>query len=111
MYKIIAIVFLLYLANNVFSQNNSDSILYWNDVRHLKCADFKGAVPEAATYFARSAIRISTKGYWKGGMPDYKIINRFYPYKAWKKDTLSNNLLQHEQIHFGKKNQVYTNNT
>ena len=100
MYKIIAIVFFLYLDNNVFSQNNNDSILYWNDVRRLRCTDFKGVVPEAATYFARSAIRISTKGYWEEGMPDYKIINVFYPYKAWEKDTLSNNLLQHEQVHF-----------
>ena len=100
MFKIISIIILLHFTTEIFSQKTNDSVLYWNDARHLRCKDFKGAIPDSATYSARSAIMISTNGYWNKGLPDYKVINKFYPYKAWKKDTLSDNLLQHEQIHF-----------
>jgi len=97
--RIVCIILLLSYEVG-FTQTNCDSVIYWNAERKLNWNDFKGTVPDSADFFARSAIRIETIGFWEEDMPNYKIVTKFYRYNAWTKDTASKNLLQHEQVHF-----------
>lgn len=99
--KSIRLIILLLLFSEIcFSQENSDSTIYWNKIYKLKCSDFRGEHGDTSKYIvAISMIEIRSKGFWSNNLPNYKIFVVFHRSTSWNTDTTCS-ILTHEQLHF-----------
>jgi len=103
-YKIFLVCFvILKTVNSNFAQNTNDSIIYWTKCQKLKWRDYLGDVPDSAlnkNIFALTCSSISIKFNSEFDVPNYKILVYFNKKESWTRDTNSNLLLIHEQLHF-----------
>ena len=97
----------LILVYSAFSQNEKSDLIQWNNKYNLSWSDFKGNSKD--TIYAKnthlqacavSCIELSYKYLVSGNKIDFIIINQFNKLKSFTCDTLSEELLQHEQCHF-----------
>lgn len=94
------LIFLLLFSSICYSQNNSDSIIYWDNEYKLDCFDFRNVIQDTAKNItAISMVGIKTKGFWNNNLPDYMIYATFDRYASWNKDTTCS-IIAHEQLHF-----------
>ncbi len=91
-------LFLLVVCLNGFAQSNDT--IYWNAVRKLKWEDFKGIPDKTTNLLAMTQAGIGYEVGCNYGKLDYKIFCYFNVHKSWAKETDSDELLRHEQIHF-----------
>lgn len=79
----------------------SDSLIYWKSNYKLKWSDFKGKVDSLSTNQAVTTTNIDLNAQ---NLKDSIIVNvptYFVKYSSWtKKNSGSENLLNHEQLHF-----------
>jgi len=99
--KSLSIIILFLLFSEIcFSQDNCDSIIYWNKSYKLKCSDFRGEDRDTNKYIvAISMIEIRSKGFRSNNLPNYKIFVVFHRSTSWNTDTTCS-ILTHEQLHF-----------
>ncbi|NOT76894.1 MAG: DUF922 domain-containing protein [Cyclobacteriaceae bacterium] len=85
------------------SDNNSVNSICWSENYKLTWRDFKG-VPDTTTSFvnmkAATAYQLKRDYLIESGFPSYRIKAVFQRQKSWTRDTLSIDLLSHEQRHF-----------
>lgn len=102
--RVIAIVFGFLVAGLGNAQVPEGSIP-WSASKRLEWSDFKAQLPPDASSAATTASGISYT-YSANIMHhevelDFEVTAYFYPNESWYKPTLaSENLLQHEQLHF-----------
>ena len=81
-------------------------IIYWNKQTKLTWKDFQGIRPEheftdyGTEVMAASAVEIRYLAMILGKSISFKVYCRFVKNKSWTKDTISQKLLAHEQLHF-----------
>ena len=86
---------------------NNDSIIYWDNNRPLKWEDFRDTEPDllikktSAFLSATSSLCIDyDRNSYGSYLTYFTIIAVFNKNQSWIKDSISNNLLKHEQLHF-----------
>jgi len=96
---IFVIIFIIKITN-CFSQNKNDSLIYWDKNKKLKWCDFlykgienKGKLKVDAISFTGISISYYSTYY-------FKVFVYFDKNSSWTKDTISQDLLEHEQGHF-----------
>jgi hypothetical protein len=84
-------------------QETEDRKIYWNDDNQLKWSDFKGKPSAKSDITKSAATKVAIRYNISEDEDDVYIIIKsvFYQNLSWKKnDSLSVNLLRHEQGHF-----------
>ena len=87
----------------VFGQGVSEprSIsICWTEEIKLRWSDFQGIPDSTSSGLAGCASTLEAIGFWDNGLPNFKVTNCFNKIHSWAKDTASNDLLKHEQLHF-----------
>lgn len=103
MFKILNPILLLVLifpGIKSYSQNVNDSLIYWNENKKLKWSDFQYKGPKGKLNgedVSISVVGISTPNSGAGYFKAYVYFSRNL---SWTKDTISVDLLEHEQGHF-----------
>jgi len=96
-------IFLLIIVsttfNSLISQDNIDSILYWDNCNVLTWDLFNGEPWDSTDFGAASYIGIDVETSFQSGLPYLSIRTSFSPIVSWKKIP-SDPLLIHEQGHF-----------
>jgi hypothetical protein len=101
MIKKFFIIIIILSAFSVKGAIYCDSIIVWDKDFVLTWKYFKGHYPiENENESALLHVLIDIKGKWNKNLPDFDIYACFYPFKSWAKDTSSQFLLTHEQLHF-----------
>lgn len=99
-------IFLVFNFNLLFSQNNNADSLCWDEQLRLEWSDFKGKPDTTViTYLgvkatAQTFAYVTAKGYWRDGLPDFRVFNRFIRSLSWTIDTTKGHEIIHEQLHF-----------
>jgi len=87
------------MVGTSWSQVNSDILLHWR-LEGITWDDFVFKSSSPNGHMALSASYIKVKGYWDKSLPNYKVNAVFNRELSWTTDTVSTNLLKHEQLHF-----------
>jgi predicted secreted Zn-dependent protease len=90
--------FLVFIGLNSFAQ--STDTIYWNANRKLTWEDFKGRPDKTTNLLAMTQAGIGYEVACKNGELKLKIYCYFNVTKSWTKETNSEDLLRHEQVHF-----------
>jgi hypothetical protein len=88
---------------NIYSNyQKNDSIIVWRDTERIKWSDFKYSTVD--TFDFAEAAQISTSISYRYNVINdiitFEIIALMHKENSWTTDTLSNDLLEHEQLHF-----------
>jgi predicted secreted Zn-dependent protease len=90
--------FSLFISLNSLAQ--SKDTIYWNANRKLKWEDFKGKPDNNTNLLAMTQAGIGYEVACNNGELKLKIYCYFNVHKSWTKETDSDELLRHEQVHF-----------
>ena len=90
--------FLVFIGLNSFAQ--SKDTIYWNINRKLTWEDFKGRPDKTTNLLAMTQAGIGYEVACNNGELKLKIYCYFNAKKSWTKETDSDDLLRHEQLHF-----------
>lgn len=90
--------FLVFIGLNSFAQ--SKDTIYWNANRKLTWEDFKGRPDKTTNLLAMTQAGIGYEVACNNGDLKLKIYCYFNVKKSWTKETGSDDLLRHEQVHF-----------
>lgn len=97
----IFLLFLFVLPICVEAQINRNQLIYWSRERKLQWSDFRYREPLSIyTAGASTAISVSVDPYEEDHLPNYEIRFRFNRGLSWTNDSISHELLRHEQYHF-----------
>lgn len=96
-YAVLGLFFLL--AYNFGYAQNKDTI-YWNNTNKLKWEDFKGRPDNSTNLLAMTQAGIGYEVACNNGELKLKVRCYFNVNKSWAKETDSDELLAHEQLHF-----------
>ena len=96
---------ILTLILSIFSYNiraqEIDSLIIWDKNNKLSWDDFLGAPNYNQRVTALSFLEIQLiRSYHNYEIYSYTIIPTFNRYRSFSKDKISDNLLEHEQLHF-----------
>jgi hypothetical protein len=98
--RLTLIVIMTLFIMKSFSQVGNDSIIYWDKNIKLKWRDFHGMLPDSALKIKDIACTCCQYPFSYKSCFDYKVVVYFEKNCSWTKDTISNDLLNHEQGHF-----------
>lgn len=97
----IFLLFLFALPICVEAQIKRSQLIYWSRERKLQWSDFRYREPISIyTAGASTAISVSIDPYEEDHLPNYHITFRFNRSLSWTNDSISHDLLRHEQYHF-----------
>ena len=97
---IIILLLLLFLSGIGQDNEGSSNLICWKKNEKLEWADFQGIPDSSTNDKAICAPELIAQGYWESNLPNFRVTNCFNKDIAWSKDTVSNELLEHEQLHF-----------
>lgn len=98
MKSVLFFAFLLLTGLSSFAQ--AQDTIYWNANRKLTWEDFKGRPDKTTNLLAMTQAGIGYEVACNNGELKLKIYCYFNVTKSWTKETDSEELLRHEQIHF-----------
>jgi len=91
---------LIILLQGFHAIAQSKDTIYWNGNRKLKWEDFKGKPDNGTNLLAMTQAGIGYEFGCNNGELRLKIYCYFNVNKSWTKETESDELLEHEQVHF-----------
>lgn len=95
----ILLLFIAVFYSNIITAQSKDTI-YWNASQKLKWEDFKGQPDKTTNLLAMTHAGIGYEVACNNGELKLKIYCYFNVTKSWTKETDSEQLLRHEQVHF-----------
>lgn len=100
MNKLKPVILFLLIFISWFASAQSKDTIYWNPNRKLNWEDFKGKADNNTNLLAMTQAGIGYEVACNGGNLYLKIFCYFNVKKSWAKEKDSQQLLQHEQLHF-----------
>lgn len=95
----ILLLFIAVAYSNIINAQSKDTI-YWNANRKLNWEDFKSKPDKTTNLLAMTQAGIGYEIACNNGQLKLKIYCYFNVNKSWTKETDSDDLLRHEQLHF-----------
>jgi hypothetical protein len=96
--KLTFIFSLLLIASVAIGQDEVDAII-WGE-KTLEWNDFSGPTDQITSHLASTNSRLRTPISWNDDTLTITIMAEFVRSKSWVKGSPSDNLLQHERLHF-----------
>jgi hypothetical protein len=98
------LTFLFIFLTLFYQQEEKKNLILWSDSYEIQWKDFTYKKPKSEYHqHAGSFLRFIIDPYLEENMPNYHVYAYFNKSLSWTTDTTSIGLLNHERVHFQKK--------